>query len=143
MESPSESPRDEFDRSWQPRLWITLGVLILIGAYLIAFVVGNDEEASVNFVFAEGEHVVDLGHPPLAARGSRRRRAALAAAPPPSDAQERSERRDARVDLGRRRVAVGQPRGLLAAAVREEVRAFDEGDSGGLGTREQPLRIDG
>jgi uncharacterized integral membrane protein len=53
MESPSESPRDEFERSWQPRLWITLGVLILIGAYLIAFVVGNDEEASVNFVFAK------------------------------------------------------------------------------------------
>jgi uncharacterized integral membrane protein len=48
-----ESPRDEFARSWQPRLWITLGVLILIGAYLIAFVVGNDEEASVNFVFAK------------------------------------------------------------------------------------------
>jgi uncharacterized integral membrane protein len=48
-----ESPRDEFDRSWQPRLWITLGLLILIGAYLIAFVVGNDQEASVDFVFAE------------------------------------------------------------------------------------------
>jgi uncharacterized integral membrane protein len=46
-----ESPRDEFDRSWQPRLWVTLGLLILIGAYLIAFVVGNDEEASVDFVF--------------------------------------------------------------------------------------------
>ncbi len=48
-----ESPRDEFDRSWQPRLWITLGLLILIGAYLIAFVVGNDEQASVDFVFGE------------------------------------------------------------------------------------------
>jgi uncharacterized integral membrane protein len=48
-----ESPRDEFDRSWQPRLWIRVGVLILIGAYLVAFVVGNDEEASVDFVFAE------------------------------------------------------------------------------------------
>ena len=47
------SPRDEFDRSWQPRLWITLGLLILIAAYLIAFVVGNDEKASVNFVFGE------------------------------------------------------------------------------------------
>ena len=55
MESPRESPREEFDRSWQPRLWITLGLLILIGAYLIAFVVGNDEEASVNFVFAEAK----------------------------------------------------------------------------------------
>ena len=48
-----ESPRDEFDRSWQPRLWFTLGLLILIGAYLIAFVVGNAEEASVDFVFAK------------------------------------------------------------------------------------------
>jgi len=53
MESPRESPRDEFDRSWQPRLWITLGLLILIAGYLIAFVVGNSEEASVNFVFGE------------------------------------------------------------------------------------------
>lgn len=44
--------RDEFSRSWQPRLWVTLGLLILIGAYLIAFVVGNDEQASVDFVFA-------------------------------------------------------------------------------------------
>ena len=50
-----ESPRDEFERSWQPRLWITLGLLILIGAYLIAFVVGNDKEASVNFVFADAK----------------------------------------------------------------------------------------
>ncbi|MEO5576063.1 MAG: LapA family protein [Gaiellaceae bacterium] len=48
-----ESPREDFDRSWQPRLWITLGLLILIAAYVIAFVVGNDEEASVNFVFGE------------------------------------------------------------------------------------------
>lgn len=44
-------PREEFSRSWQPRLWVSLAVLILIGAYLIAFVVGNDEEASVDFVF--------------------------------------------------------------------------------------------
>lgn len=48
-----ESPRDEFDRSWQPRLWTTLALLILIAAYLIAFVVGNDEDASVDFVFAK------------------------------------------------------------------------------------------
>ena len=44
-------PHEEFTRSWQPRLWVSLAVLILIGAYLIAFVVGNDEEASVDFVF--------------------------------------------------------------------------------------------
>lgn len=48
-----ESDRERFTRSWQPRLWVTLGVLILIAGYLIAFVVGNDEEASVDFVFAE------------------------------------------------------------------------------------------
>jgi uncharacterized integral membrane protein len=35
---------------WQPRVWLRLGLLILIGAYLIAFVVGNDQEASVDFV---------------------------------------------------------------------------------------------
>ncbi len=46
-------PRDEFERSWQPRLWVTLAVLILIAGYLIAFVVGNDEETAVDFVFAE------------------------------------------------------------------------------------------
>ncbi|MDQ3065886.1 MAG: LapA family protein [Actinomycetota bacterium] len=48
-----ESDRDEFERSWQPRLWVTLSLLILIGAYLIAFVVGNDERARVDFVFAD------------------------------------------------------------------------------------------
>ena len=47
------SPRDDFDHSWQPRLWIRVGLLILIGAYLIAFIVGNDEDASVNFVLWE------------------------------------------------------------------------------------------
>jgi uncharacterized integral membrane protein len=47
------SPREEFDRSWQPRLWIRVGILVLIGAYLIAFVAGNDEEASVDFVFGQ------------------------------------------------------------------------------------------
>ena len=48
-----ESPRDEFDRSWQPRLWIRVGLLVLIGGYLIAFLAGNDEEASVDFVFGQ------------------------------------------------------------------------------------------
>ena len=47
------SRRDDFDESWQPRLWIRVALLILIGGYLIAFIVGNDEEASVNFVLGE------------------------------------------------------------------------------------------
>ena len=48
-----ESPREHFDRHWQPRVWLRLGILVLILAYLIAFVVGNDEKASVDFVFGE------------------------------------------------------------------------------------------
>ena len=48
-----ESPRELFDRHWQPRVWLRLGILVLIVAYLIAFVVGNDEEARVDFVFGE------------------------------------------------------------------------------------------
>jgi uncharacterized integral membrane protein len=47
------SDREHFERSWQPRLWIRVGVLILIAAWLIAFVAGNDEEASVDFVLGE------------------------------------------------------------------------------------------
>lgn len=45
--------RDEFERSWQPRLWVTLGLLVLIVGYLIAFVAGNDEETKVDFVIAD------------------------------------------------------------------------------------------
>ncbi|CAN5778627.1 hypothetical protein BH18ACT13_BH18ACT13_20900 [soil metagenome] len=52
-QAPAREPRREFERNWQPRLWITLSLLILIAAYPIAFVVGNSEEASVNFVFAK------------------------------------------------------------------------------------------
>jgi uncharacterized integral membrane protein len=47
------SPREEFDRSWQPRLWVRVGLLVLLGAYLIAFVSGNDRKASVDFVLWE------------------------------------------------------------------------------------------
>ncbi|MBA2384762.1 MAG: LapA family protein [Actinobacteria bacterium] len=48
-----DSQKHEFDRNWQPRLWVSLGLLILIVAYLIAFVVGNSEETRINFVFGE------------------------------------------------------------------------------------------
>jgi uncharacterized integral membrane protein len=53
QEEPPGSARDDFERQWQPRLWIRLGLLILIGAWLIAFVAGNDEEARVDFVLGE------------------------------------------------------------------------------------------
>ncbi len=48
-----ESREHEFERTWQPRLWFSIGLLILLAAYLIAFVVGNSDEASVNFIFGE------------------------------------------------------------------------------------------
>jgi uncharacterized integral membrane protein len=48
-----EQREREFDQHWQPKLWLTIGGLILIAAYLIAFVIGNSDEASVNFIFAE------------------------------------------------------------------------------------------
>ncbi len=47
-----ETPQREFERTWQPRLWLSLAALILIVAYVIAFVIGNSDETSVNFVFA-------------------------------------------------------------------------------------------
>jgi uncharacterized integral membrane protein len=55
MESPErpsmEAREREFERNWQPRLWLMLALLILLAAYLIAFVIGNSDEASVNFIF--------------------------------------------------------------------------------------------
>ena len=43
----------EFERNWQPKLWLSIGVLILLAAYVIAFVIANSDEASVNFIFVE------------------------------------------------------------------------------------------
>ena len=48
-----ETPERRFERTWQPRLWLSLGLLIVLAAYVIAFVIANDDEASVSFVFAE------------------------------------------------------------------------------------------
>ena len=48
-----ETPERKFERTWQPRLWLSLAALILIVTYVIAFVVGNSDETSVNFVFAK------------------------------------------------------------------------------------------
>ncbi len=50
-----DTPEKKFERNWQPRLWISLALLILIVAYLIAFVVGNNEQTQVDFVFGQAE----------------------------------------------------------------------------------------
>ena len=49
----SSDDKDRFERNWQPRLWVTIGLLIAIGGYFIAFIVGNSEKTSIDFVFGE------------------------------------------------------------------------------------------
>jgi uncharacterized integral membrane protein len=39
-------------REWQPRLYGTLVVLLLLAAYAIAFVLENRKQVSLHFVFA-------------------------------------------------------------------------------------------
>ena len=41
----------EFDRTGRPRLWAILTTLALVVAYVIGFVVANDDEVDVNFLF--------------------------------------------------------------------------------------------
>ena len=41
-----------FDRTWQPRLWAILAGLVLIGAYVIGFIVSNTDKTEINFLFA-------------------------------------------------------------------------------------------
>ncbi len=42
----------EFNRTWQPALWAKLVALALLLAYVIAFIVANDAQVRVSFVFA-------------------------------------------------------------------------------------------
>ena len=48
---PEPEASREFDRTWQPRLWAILTTLALVVAYVIGFVVANDERIDVNFLF--------------------------------------------------------------------------------------------
>jgi uncharacterized integral membrane protein len=42
---------NEFDRTWQPRLWGVLIGLVLILAYVIGFIIQNDSPVDVDFIF--------------------------------------------------------------------------------------------
>ena len=42
----------ELSETWQPKLWLILVPLALTLAYLVAFVVENNKQVSVHFVFA-------------------------------------------------------------------------------------------
>ncbi len=46
---------DQFDETYQPRLWVRIVVLGLVLAYLIYFIVANGDEVTVNFLFVEAE----------------------------------------------------------------------------------------
>ena len=132
------SPRDEFDHSWQPRLWIRVGLLILIGAYLIAFIVGNDKDASVNFVLWEARTsliwvillslLAGLVGGVLLSQLHRRRQARSSEA----SVETPSSISDGEAKLNASRADVG-----AAGAVRIEVAALDEGDAGCLGPLEE------
>jgi len=41
----------KLDESYQPRLWLVLGGLGLLVAYVLYFVLANDDEVSVDFLF--------------------------------------------------------------------------------------------
>jgi uncharacterized integral membrane protein len=41
------------NESYQPKLWLTLGALVLVIAYVLYFVAANDTEVSVKFLFFE------------------------------------------------------------------------------------------
>jgi uncharacterized integral membrane protein len=40
----------ELRETWQPKLWLLLGGLVLLGAYLVGFITKNSDEVDVHFV---------------------------------------------------------------------------------------------
>ena len=98
----------EARETFQPRLYLKLGALLLVGAYVIAFVIENHKQVSVDFVFASARVSLIWMMLLLLALGvlwgvvlsqlyrHRRRR------------KERGEPRDAIPDLGGRDEAVGK-----------------------------------
>jgi uncharacterized integral membrane protein len=51
-ERPAPSRPERFRRQWQPRLYLRIVILGVLVAYGIAFVLENNREVSVHFVFA-------------------------------------------------------------------------------------------
>jgi uncharacterized integral membrane protein len=40
----------DVSETWQPKLWLILGALLVVAGYLFAFAVKNDDEVNVDFV---------------------------------------------------------------------------------------------
>jgi uncharacterized integral membrane protein len=47
---PSGRRRKQVSETWQPKLWLILIALLLLGGSLFAFAVKNDDEVQVDFV---------------------------------------------------------------------------------------------
>ena len=45
----------ETRETFQPRLWLIVGALILIGAYVVAFVAENNKHVTVHFVLVSAQ----------------------------------------------------------------------------------------
>jgi uncharacterized integral membrane protein len=45
-------PEENRPSTWQPMLWVKIGLLLLVVAYAIAFVAENGQRIDVHFVFA-------------------------------------------------------------------------------------------
>jgi uncharacterized integral membrane protein len=44
---------DRIDETYQARLWVIIGVLVALVAYVLYFVAANDDEVSVQFLVAD------------------------------------------------------------------------------------------
>ena len=55
MTPPVGRPARQVDEAWQPRLYALLVGLLLVLAYIVAFVVKNDDEVALDFVFFSTE----------------------------------------------------------------------------------------
>jgi uncharacterized integral membrane protein len=47
---PLRQRRQKVSETWQPKLWLILIALLVLGGYLFAFAVKNDDEIQVDFV---------------------------------------------------------------------------------------------
>lgn len=52
LRRPPSIDTAELQENWQPKLYVRLLVLILLAAYVIAFVLENRKSVSLHFVFA-------------------------------------------------------------------------------------------
>jgi uncharacterized integral membrane protein len=112
--APPAEPKGKEDRpsTWQPLLYLKIGLLLLAIGYSIAFVVENSKEINVHFVFATAKvrliweillllAIGVVGGVLLSQLYRHRRRAQLA--------KKSGKPRDARADVGGRDEAVRKP----------------------------------